>query len=276
MSGFITTYGGYSGGIDLDSLFAPGDTGANTGFVGDNGVDFGRKYAPIANGSPLGFNVGFVATDGRDLSQWFALTGSVAPNGNWPVGGGFVIGSNGAERFATDTITVLCGRLQWRRANVNGANGDNADGSNLIADRFNLCPGTGAANANSWSDFGGYSRAGIYGLPLNSVLQFDIFTDNLGGQASQSITVGPGYAERNWQAVHTGGIALCENTTPVTDDPQNVFDFSPGANLYYGSQCSSLNWTGPNNWEMKLAAGFAVNRNNGTLNVVRVRVTRVS
>jgi hypothetical protein len=267
-NGFISPSGA------LDAIFAPGDSGFDAGFV-DAGTNLGNKYAPLSSGSQAA-GTGFVRVN-TDLNAYFAAAGTVAPSGLWPVGGGFVIGNNGGEQFATDTITILCGRLTWQYQNLNGSPSDTAYGSNLIANRFVLCPGTGSANANSWFDEGGFVRSGIYGLPASAVLRFEVFTDNLPGSAFMDVTCGaqtewaPG-----WQIVHTGGCALCSNTPPYFEDPMNIFDFSPGPGLYYGMHAPYLYWANPNNWAIRLGAMFAISKNSGTLNVIRVRVRRIA
>jgi hypothetical protein len=82
VTAFFTRYG--EGGAttdprDLADLFEPGDSGALTGFVDSDGVDLGNKFAPVADGDPIGYPVGYVASDGRDLSEWFAAKGSALP-----------------------------------------------------------------------------------------------------------------------------------------------------------------------------------------------------
>ena len=275
---YFTEYGG-AGPVDLFDLFAQGYVPGQgiTGFWDQDGIDLAGYFQPLANGSRIAYNTGFVAQDGRDIADWFAAAGTVAPSGNWPVGGGFVISNNGAERFATDTITILCGRLTWQYQNLNGVPSDTPYGSNLIADRFNLCPGLATANANAWTDEGGFSRSGIYGLPAGAVLRFEIYTDNLGGSAFMDISVGsvtewaPG-----WQQVHTGPCNLCSNNPPYFEDPQNIFDFVPGGGTYYAMHAPYLYWANPNYWSIRLGAMFGCNRANGNFNVVRVRVRRVS
>ena len=70
-------------GVDLDDRFelrVSGDPqAANVGFEYWNGsvwVDLSARYLPIANGSALGFNVGYENINGVDLSQIFAGKGT--------------------------------------------------------------------------------------------------------------------------------------------------------------------------------------------------------
>lgn len=268
-NGFIYSPVGY-----LDGIFAPGDSGFDSGFV-DAGVNLGNKYAPLSSGSQAA-GTGFVRVN-TDLNAYFAAAGSVAPGGLWPVGGQFIIGNNGSEQFATDTITILCGRFTYQVANVNGSGGHTPIGPNLIANRFVLCPGQGNANANYYAEGGGFVSSPAMGLPAGAQLRFSVYTDNLGGSADSYVTVGaqtewaPG-----WQAVHSGGCALCSNNPPYYDDPMNIFDFVPGAGTYYGMQAPYFYWTSPNNWTIRAGAMFACNRVNGIFNVVRVSVTRTA
>lgn len=268
MSGFIY------GSTDLDSIFEPGNAGFDAGFV-TQGQNVGNRYAPLSSGSKAA-GTGFVRAS-ADLNEYFAARGTVAPSGMWPVGGGFIIANNGIERFAFDTVTILCGRLTWQYGNTNGSRVDGAYGSNLIADRFNRCPGLPTANANYWGDFGGFSRGGTYGLPAGAVLRFEAYTDNLGGTSIRDVTCGAQYEwAPGWQPFHSGGCNLCSNNPPYVEDPMNIFDFSPPVNQFFGQHANYLRWSSPNNWVLLVAAMFGVSRNNGTLNVIRVKIHRIA
>jgi hypothetical protein len=274
---YFTEYGGAR--RDLFDVFQVGYVAGQgiTGFWDQDGIDLAGYFQPLSNGSSCGFNTGFVASDGRDIAEWFAAAGTVAPSGNWPVGGGFVIAVGGQERFVTDTVTALSGRMTWQYQNLNGSPSDTAYGQNLIADRNNLCPGVATPNATAWADEGGFVRNSIYGLPATAVLRFEVYTDNLPGSAYWDITVG-GQTEwaPGWNTVHSGGIPLCSNTPPYIEDPMNVFDVSPAPGTYYGQMAPYVYWSSPNYWAVRLAAMFTCNKGDGHLNIIRVRVRRLS
>jgi hypothetical protein len=274
---YFTEYGGAR--VDLFDLFESGYVPGQgiTGFWDQDGIDLAGYFQPLSNGSSCGFNTGFRAQDGRDISDWFAARGTVAPSGNWPVGGGFVIGNTGQERFVTPTVTALSGRLTWQYQNLNGVRSDSAYGQNLIADRNNLCPGLPTQNAQYWQDEGGFVRASTYGLPRTAVLRFELFTDNVAGSVSREVTVSETteYAP-GWNTIHSGGVPLCSNTPPYLEDPMNVFDFSPPAGQYFGQYAPYIYWSSPNYWAVRVAAMFSCEKNSGQLNNVRLRVRRVS
>lgn len=70
-TGFRSEYGGRA--ADLDELFEPGNAGVVTGFKTADGRDLGEQFAPLAGGSPLGYDTGFKVADGvTDLSALFA------------------------------------------------------------------------------------------------------------------------------------------------------------------------------------------------------------
>jgi hypothetical protein len=272
---YFTEYGGSRQDLFdvFENYYVPGQ--GITGFWDDAGIDLAGYFAPLSYGDSIGFNTGFVALDGRDIANWFCKRGTMGTQ--WPVNGGFVIGNNGQERFVTDTVTALSGRLTWQYQNLNGVLSDTGYGQNLIADRFNLCPGLATANANAWNDFGGFNRLTVYRLPATARLRFEVYTDNLPGSASLERTVSettewaPG-----WTTVHTGGIPLCSNNPPYIEDPMNVFDVSPPGSTYYGQMAPYLYWANSNYWAIRLGAMFTCNKAAGNLNVVRVKVTRLS
>lgn len=268
--GFIST------ASDLDTLFASGvtpsfDSGYNLSGYGN----LSARYAPRAEGSeasPTGF-----LRAGVDLNQYFAQFGSVAPGGLWPIGGGFSVGVNGTERFVTDTITAYIGRQAYEVSNSSGTPGQGAITSNLVADRFNLC-GAPTANAQgSPSDIGSFVLGTSYGLTAATVLRFAAYTDNLSGESTWDVTVGAASTQRsNWIAMHTGGVAFCANDVEYYDDVPNYFDFSPGTGLYYGMFTPYINWVSPNNWVLRIASTFACATSSPLLNVIRMKVTRIS
>jgi hypothetical protein len=78
---YFTEYGGSK--QDLDDLFEPGPPGSGvvTGFKLEDGTDLGDRYQPVANGSAIAFNTGFVALTGADLTAIFAAAGSTGGGG---------------------------------------------------------------------------------------------------------------------------------------------------------------------------------------------------
>jgi hypothetical protein len=268
-TGFITEY--FGGQRDLDTLFARGDTGRNTQFVSEfTGTDLGRWFADIDTGAGLGADTGFIALDGRDLRFWFAAAGSVVAD--WPIGGGFLLFQNGAERFVTDTVTALVGRMSW---SVN-SNGTDGPAGNPIADRFNACPGIASPNAGLWQDFGGFNRAAFRRLPLNAVLRFEYGTAALGFPVVASMTVAAGSYVSGWLPIISGGTAHCTTISPYVDDSLNVNGFAPPVATWFGSLAISMDVSSSQNWNLRVAAGFACNLANGSFNEHRIYVTRVS
>lgn len=269
-TGFRTEYGGSS--KDLDELFAPGDSGASTGFFsGYRGVDVGRVFAPLAYGSRLSFNTGFKASDGRDLADWFAAAGTVGADGLWPVSGGYVASNNGQSLFVTDTIAALTGRLSYTR----NSDGNNAGISpNLVAARFAPCPGEERANVNDLQTFGGFISNGLYSLPLGSGLRLEIYTDGIGGSQYRDMTVAAGVTQIDWFGVHSGAVPLCTLEADRWRTPINVYDFSPAPGTYYAAATLYLSWTSPTNWSVVVAGGFCCNEGDPHLNVLRCNVKR--
>jgi hypothetical protein len=269
-TGFVTVYGG---GNDLDSLFHPGSTAGATGFIsgyrGNN--DLASLFDPLDAGARLPYNTGFVATDGRDLSDWFCAAGTRVAD--WPVGGGFLLFQNGAERFVVPGVTALAGRMAW----IVDANGtDAAHSSNLIADRFNPCPGVPAPQASLWQDYGGYQRGVTRRLPIGAVLRFEFLTINLAGVGTWDMNVVGGEQIPGWIAIHSGPPPFCGNVSPFLDDSPNLFDFSPPPGFWFGAFAPYLSVSGSKNWLLGVAATFCCSLASGSLNEQRIYVTRIA
>jgi hypothetical protein len=270
-TGFYTAATGFE--VDVDSLFAPGDTGQNTGLLTEyrgGQIDLGRLFAPSEHGSELPYQTGFIALDGRDLSQWFAAAGTVIPA--WPIGGGFRLFQSGTLRFTTDTIVTINNRLGWA---VYG-DGSDTPTSNPITFHNNPCPGVEGPNASAWIDYGGYQRGVTRRLPAGAVLRFEYGTTNLPGFATVDRTVGVGDWSPGWTPVHTGPVNLCSNAFPYYTDPANFNGMSPGAGLYYGSFVPYMSYTSSRNWALVLAAAFCVSQSSGTLGDQNLYVTRIA
>lgn len=269
-SGFVTEWGG-TGPLDTDQIFAPGDTGLNTGLYSEyRGADLGRLYAPAGDGVEIGFQSGIIALDGQDITQKFAAVGTVIPA--WPIGGGFVLQQAGTQRFVTDTIVAYNNRMCW----VVYGDGTDVAATNPIAFQNNPCPGVEGPNASLWQDYGGYVRGVTRRLPLGAVLRFEYGTINLPGYATVDRTVSVGNWAPGWTGVHTGPINLCSNNPPYYTDPVNFVGFSPGNNLYYGAFTPYLSYASNRVWALALAAGFSCNAGNPSLAEQRLYVTRIA
>ncbi len=269
-TGFITEWGG-TGPLDVDQIFAPGDTGLNTGhFSAYRGLDLGRCFAPVDWGFDLGFNTGIIALDGRDLREWFAATGTVVPA--WPIGGGFLLQQAGTQRFVTDSVVAYNNRMGWA---VYG-DGSDVPTTNPIAYHNVACPGIEGPNASLWQDFGGYVRGVTRRLPLGAILRFEFGTINLPGYATVDRTVGLGDWASGWTNVHSGGVNFCSNTYPYYTDPVNFNGFSPGNNLFYGSFNAYMSVASSKVWAMTISAGFSCNAGNPSLAEQRLYVTRIA
>jgi len=269
-TGFLTEYLG-GGARDLDTLFARGSVGLNTGFVSSyTGADLGNWFAPLDAGALLGGDTGFIASDGRDLRQWFAAAGTIVPD--WPIGGGFMLFQNGAERFVTDTVTALVGRMAW---GIN-SNGTDAAAGNPIADRFNACPGIASPNAGLWQDFGGFNRAALRRLPVGAQLRVEYGTGALGFPVVTTFNVGPAGYISGWLPVISGPTAHCTEISPYVNDSLNVNGFAPPGGTWFGSCAIYLGFSTSQNWSMAVSAGFACNLANGSFNEHRIYVTRIA
>lgn len=71
MSSFATGYDPSQLGVelDLDDVFKAGSGTGTTGFV-EGTQDLAQRYAPFT-ANKLGYDTGFIASDGRDLREWF-------------------------------------------------------------------------------------------------------------------------------------------------------------------------------------------------------------
>lgn len=271
-TGFRTEH--WSLNNDLDELFAPGDSGADTGFISFyRNADLGRIFAPLSQGSHIAQPwTGFTALDGRDLSEWFAAAGTVFPE--WPLGGGFDISVGGfGVQFATDTITVGCGRGTHHIGL--DANHNAFDGAMLgmIANRFVTCPGQTGTAFNSFNSLNGFVRGTRYRIPASASFAALGIASGLGGNSSASF--GPN-GDTGWVPVHNGGIAFCDGGATV-ESSQDIFNFVPSPNTFYGSTRARLIWTNTNVWELQVGAGFVINNANmASLNGFTLRVYRVS